>query len=83
MKLINVVLTGGEARSNPRAGARVITRIGTLLEMSENGQDDDPEVQFDAVFISGKDKIPFGRIRSEHTLPKMNVNQRMLDEPAE
>ncbi|WP_198512938.1 hypothetical protein [Leuconostoc citreum] len=64
LKLINVVLTGGEARSNQRAGARVVTRIGTLLEMSENGQDEVPEVEFDAVFITGKDKTPFGRIRS-------------------
>lgn len=64
LKLINAVLTGGEARSNQRAGARVITRIGTLLEMSENGHDDVPEIEFDAVFVSGKDKIAFGRIRS-------------------
>ncbi|MGR8861872.1 hypothetical protein [Leuconostoc citreum] len=64
LKLINAVLTGGEARSNQRAGARVVTRIGTLLEMSENGQDEVPEVEFDAVFITGKDKTPFGRIRS-------------------
>lgn len=64
LKLINAVLTGGEARSNQRAGARIVTRIGTLLEMSENGQDDVPEVEFDAVFITGKEKTPFGRIRS-------------------
>lgn len=64
LKLINAVLTGGEARSNQRSGARVITRIGTLLEMSENGQDDVPEAEFDAVFITGKEKTPFGRVRS-------------------
>lgn len=64
LKLINAVLTGGEARSNQRAGARVVTRIGTLLEMSENEQDEIPEAEFDAVFITGKDKTPFGRIRS-------------------
>lgn len=64
LKLINAVLTGGEARSNQRGGARVVTRIGTLLEMSENGQDDVPEAEFDALFITGKDKTPFGRIRS-------------------
>lgn len=64
LKLINAILTGGEARSNQRAGVRVITRSGTLLEMSENGQDDVPENEFDAVFITGKDKTPFGRVRS-------------------
>lgn len=64
LKLINAVLTGGEARSNQRSGARVITRIGTLLEMSENGQDNVPEAEFDAVFITGKEKTPFGRVRS-------------------
>lgn len=55
LKLINAILTGGEARSNQRAGVRVITRSGTLLEMSENGQDDVLENEFDAVFITGKD----------------------------
>lgn len=64
LKLINAVLTGGEARSNQRGGSRVVTRIGTLLELSENGQEDLPEVEFDAVFITGKDKTPFGRIFS-------------------
>lgn len=64
LKLINAVLTGGEARSNQRGGARVVTRTGTLLELSENGQDTIPEIEFDAVFITGKDKTPFGRVRS-------------------
>ncbi|CCF27637.1 hypothetical protein [Leuconostoc citreum] len=64
LKLINAFLTGGDARSNQRAGARVVTRNGTLLEMSESGQDEVPEAEFDAVFITGKEKTPFGRVRS-------------------
>ncbi|MCK8605634.1 hypothetical protein LNP18_05900 [Leuconostoc citreum] len=64
LKLINAYLIGGEARSNQRAGARVVTRIGTLLETSENGQDEVPEAEYDAVFVTGKDMTPFGRVRS-------------------
>ncbi|MCS8595955.1 hypothetical protein EFE27_08265 [Leuconostoc citreum] len=64
LKLINASIIGGEARSNRRGGARVATKSGTLLPMSDSQTDDIPESEYDAVFVSGKDKTPVGRVRS-------------------
>ncbi|MGR8831091.1 hypothetical protein [Leuconostoc citreum] len=64
LKLINASIIGGEARSNRRGGARVATKSGTLLSMSDSHTDDIPETEYDAVFVSGKDKTPVGRVRS-------------------
>lgn len=64
LKLINASIIGGEARSNRRGGARVATKSGTLLPMPDSKTDDTPEVEYDAVFVSGKDKTPVGRVRS-------------------
>ena len=64
LKLINASIIGGEARSNRRGGARVATKSGTLLPMSDSQTDDMPEAEYDAVFVSGKDKTPVGRVRS-------------------
>lgn len=63
LKLINASIIGGEARSNRRVGARVATKSGTLLPMSDSQIDDIPETEYDAVFVSGKDKAPVGRVR--------------------
>ncbi len=59
LKLINASIIGGEARSN----RRVATKSGTLLPMSDSQIDDIPETEYDAVFVSGKDKAPVGRVR--------------------
>ena len=64
LKLINASIIGGEARSNRRGGARVATKFGRLLPMSDSKIDDIPESEYDAVFVSGKDKTPVGRVRS-------------------
>ena len=60
LKLINASIIGGEARSN----RRVATKSGTLLPMSDSQIDDIPETEYDAVFVSGKDKTPVGRVHS-------------------
>ncbi len=64
LKLINASIIGGEARSNRRGGARVATKSGTLLPTSDSKTDDRPESEYDAVFVSGQDKTPVGRVRS-------------------
>ncbi len=64
LKLINASIIGGEARSNRRGGARVATKSGTLLLMADSQTDDIPEAEYDAVFVSDKDKTPVGRVRS-------------------
>lgn len=64
LKLINASIIGGEARSNRRGGARVATKSGTLLPLSDSQTDDMTEAEYDAVFVSGKDKTPVGRVRS-------------------
>ncbi|MCT3078605.1 hypothetical protein, partial [Leuconostoc citreum] len=64
LKLIDAKIIAGTARSNQRNGARVATKTGTLLPMSDDKTDSLPEEEYDAVFVSGKDKTPHGRVRS-------------------
>ncbi|WP_188353705.1 hypothetical protein, partial [Leuconostoc pseudomesenteroides] len=64
LKLIDAKIIAGTARSNQRNGARVATKTGTLLPMSDAKTDTLPEEEYDAVFVSGKDKTPHGRVRS-------------------
>ena len=64
LKLIDAKIIAGTARSNQRNGARVATKTGTLLPMSDAKTDTLPEKEYDAVFVSGKDKTPHGRVRS-------------------
>ncbi|MBZ5985224.1 hypothetical protein KIJ05_08880 [Leuconostoc gelidum subsp. gasicomitatum] len=64
LKLINASIIGGEDRSNRRGGTRVATKYGTLLPMSDSQTDGIPGSEYDAVFVSGKDKTPVGRVRS-------------------
>jgi len=64
LKLINASIIGGEDRSNRRGGTRVATKYGTLLPMSDSQTDGIPGSEYDAVFVSGKDKTPVGRVHS-------------------
>ncbi|WP_367366370.1 hypothetical protein [Leuconostoc pseudomesenteroides] len=64
LKLIDAKIIAGTARSNQRNGARVATKTGTLLPISDTTADALPEEEYDAVFVSGKDKTPHGRVRS-------------------
>lgn len=64
LKLIDAKIIAGTARSNRRSGARVATKTGILLSMSDTRTDTLPEEEYDAVFVSGKDKLVNGRVRS-------------------
>ena len=64
LKLIDAKIIAGTARSNQRNGARVATKTGTLLPMSDAKTDTLPDEEYDAVFVSGKDKTVHGRVRS-------------------
>lgn len=74
LKLINASIIGGEARSNRRGGARVATKSGTLLPISDSKTDDISEAEYDAVFVSGKDKTPVGRVRSADAFDSHDVS---------
>ena len=64
LKLVDAKITAGTARSNQRSGTRVATKTGNLLPMSDTTTDTLPEEEYDAVFVSGKDKKVHGRVRS-------------------
>ncbi|MDC2817282.1 hypothetical protein PO181_09865 [Leuconostoc suionicum] len=64
LKLIDAKIIAGTARSNQRSGTRVATKTGTLLPMSDVKTDTLSEEEYDAVFVSGKDKTVHGRVRS-------------------
>lgn len=73
LKLINAKITAGTARSNQRSGARIATKTGTLLPMSDTTTDTLPEKAYDAVFVSGKDKKAHGRVRSADTFDRHDL----------
>ena len=80
LKLIDVKIIAGTARSNQRNGARVATKTGTLLPMSDDAKTDAlPEEEYDAVFVSGKDKTPHGRVRSADTL--VALDEKATEKP--
>lgn len=74
LKLINASIIGSEARSNRKGGARVATKSGTLLPISDSKTDDISEAEYDAEFVSGKDKTPVGRVRSADAFDSHDVS---------
>ncbi|WP_338354482.1 hypothetical protein [Fructobacillus tropaeoli] len=72
LKLVNGYVSAGTARNN-FSGVRVATIGGELLSPSDSKQDDFSEEEFDAVFVSGKDKHAVGKVRSADAFDKKKL----------
>jgi hypothetical protein len=72
MKLVNGHVTAGKARNNSN-GVRVSTIGGTLLSASDDKRDDVPEQEYDAFFVSGKDKHVVAKVRSADAFDKQKL----------
>ncbi|MCM0582701.1 hypothetical protein H9L19_04680 [Weissella diestrammenae] len=73
MKLINAYIAAGDARSNSRSGSRVATFGGFLFPMNSPENDMYPDAEYDALYVTGKDKRVVGKVRSASAFDKKNL----------
>lgn len=73
VKVIDVTVQAGKAKSNSRNGAKVAVYIGTILPLTDTHTDSIPESEFDAVLVTGADLRPVGRVRSKDALDVNNM----------